>query len=218
MRTTGAWWVGAAIVLSACGSPPAGADAGDELRAVVERRADVDQRWERFGKRDPAEITVADGQPEVVAVAWLEDDDRRWIETVSGSTGCDEACVQGAEAWSLDELERGPLPRAVDDPCINCGENEYLSLVALGANGTFAAVEPSEVVSILGEIDSPYEVMLVLGRSLSVRDDGDGWRAVTFEIVSDCDPVVTRYTMWAIDRTGGQDQLAAFETSDNSCI
>ena len=87
-----------------------GSDAGDELRAVVERDDGVDPRWEAINLHSPVDISVAAGAPPMATVVWVETyDGNLTLGAVGATSGCTEQCVRGVEAWATERLASGGL-------------------------------------------------------------------------------------------------------------
>jgi hypothetical protein len=216
MRTIAGALIAVACVVTACGG---GSGAQDELRRLVARDDEVAATWERIGLDAVVDVSTATGTGPTAIAIWTENyDGVLTVEDVTDASACDDVCTRDVADWVDAQLAVAPLPTvAADDLCGNCEQASRLSLITIGDDGRFVAVGRGRLGAALGEIDSPYEVMLTFGESTRVRSDGERWRAMTHHVLSDCDPFVDEYTMWSLDRAGGRDELARYETSDDSC-
>lgn len=185
------------VTAVAASGPEPSPDATAELRTVAAWDDDRDPRWEAIGMRSPIDITPTDDTHPIAAVAWTEAYDGSVIDQVDATPGCDGRCVNDVEAWAADQVAAAPLATVAEEEfCGSCGEAGRLSFVTVG-HEEYSLVERHDLEAVIGEIDTPYEVMVALGEPARVRPDDDGWRAVLHRVLSDCAPFIDEYTMWS---------------------
>ncbi len=193
-------------------------DAQRELERLIDGGDDLRVLWRGVGFLPPDVIPVGDART-TAAVIWIEDyDEVLTLDSVTEVVDCDDTCVGDVASWAASQLAVGPMTTVIGDRiCGNCVEASRLSFVTKDADGGFVAMDGDALAAMTGEIDTAYEVMLSFGRSVRVRAEGADWRVVDARQISDCDPFVIEYTMYAVTATGEREQLAQLETSDNSC-
>lgn len=225
-----------ATILVACGGPTSSGGPGDpattvasdtagtqdaatELRRLVDGDDEIGAEWTGIGVAAAPDVLPAADARATAAVVWIENyDDELTLDSVSEVVDCDDACVSDVAAWAEAQLASGMLPVVAGETmCGNCAEAYKLSFATVEPDGGIVAIEPESLRATIGDVDTPYEVMLSFGRGVRIRGGGAGWRAVDSRVVSDCDPFVTEYTMYSVSTTGEREQLAQRETSDNSC-
>ena len=193
-------------------------DAQQELELLIDGDDDLRVVWRGVGFLPPDVIPVGDARS-TAAVVWIEDyDEVLTLDSVTEVVDCDDTCVGDITTWAESQLAVGPMITVIGDRiCGNCVEASRLSFVTSDADGGFVAMDGDALAAMTGEIDTAYEVMLSFGRSVRVRAEGADWRVVEEREISDCDPVITEYTMYVVTPSGEREQLAQLETSDNSC-
>lgn len=200
-------------------APTDARDAQRELEQLIDGDDDLRVVWKGIGFLPP-EVTPAGDAGSTAAVVWIENyDDVLTLDSVTEVADCGDACVSDVTTWAEAQLAVEPLTVIVGERiCGNCAEAYRLSFVTADADGGFVAMDAESLGAMIGDIDTAYEVMLSFGRSVKVRSDGAGWRALDEHVISDCDPFITEYTMYSVTAAGEREQLAQLETSDNSCV
>jgi len=170
--------------------------------------------WTSIRLGSPRDLTINAESDLPLAYAVL---DSGWDDTTAiiPTDRCNNECLKRVENFLLEQKPES-INILVTEECWPCADSRLVMIDQKSERMAFLSQE--EVIGRIAPIDTYYEAMLASGKPGKIRTSDNGFDVISDTTLSDCDPVVTRKSLFSVSVDGSKKLMDEIDVTIRGCM